>query len=363
MNKSSDRPFTSEELYFLLSKLGVNLEINEDNKEDFKRFFNKFDGMFGNPVDKQSMLDFTWLLLKLQIDIWDSKNHQIIEEAIYNKKKLSFEKEFGVENIGLNIYIKILMLELGFKPYFVGFEVFKDCILYLLNKEEVPGWTKVTYPILGKRHNLDAKQVERAIRGMLDVACSKHYDNEICKYIYGAKEHITNAECLSLVTEYVKVNYNEKFIEQYFSKNNTIDSMEHLEETINIMLNNLGISKNKGYYYLNEIIMYVLANGCNISWIELYSYIGSKYSTDSNRVERCIRFAISHSKEKYKKYVNGELNIEDASEIEKFIYKYSSAYTSSEFISLIVEYIKLVTDKSVIDNYKKEIVPVKILKK
>ena len=360
-NNKANRAFTCEELYSLLMQLGVSFDENDYDK--FMELFNKVDKKFGNPDDRQSMIDFTWLLLNFQVDIWDNNNRKVIDKAIKNKKVLEIDSigEQGVKNLKLNYdkntidmerYVKILMFELGFRPNFTGFNLFKDGVIYLLNTDEKMSWTKVIYPNLGKKYELPGFKVERAIRSLIEGRRKIRDNSEVCQFVYRGMEHITVSDCLCLVTEYIRVNYKKIVVENYKLDNSSIklnglqldrfDSNVVLDQIVSYLLVCLKIYPNiKGYYFLRDAVRSVLKTDVGISWVNLYSSIAENFGESYTKIERDIRHACSKISNHCQNINLDDLDTGNISDIEKFIVEYGCNFMSSELISLLCEYIKM----------------------
>lgn len=70
-----------------------------------------------------------------------------------------------------------LLLRLGFAPHLEGFDYIVDAVELVLNDPDV--MRKITtrlYPVVGKRHNVNYKSAERAMRTCIDKAVTLRGD-------------------------------------------------------------------------------------------------------------------------------------------------------------------------------------------
>lgn len=375
-NTSKDnRAFTSEELLSLLKEL----KVSKVNDEEFVQSLKKMDGKLGNSDNQQSMCELVLLLLKLDVDVWDKDNLKIIGNAVDNKKAIVSDKvnrkvlnlSFYKENMDIETYVRMIMLDLGLKPYLSGFELFKDAVLYLLSNDgNCLGWVRDVYPALGEMHGIKYFNVERALRTAIASASLEHYDNDVCRCVYGFRKKVTVVECICLVIDYIKFDLkkNNMLFDVNASnycyyggrdaielKSNLISSSVYLKDEVSKLLNHLGIvSKIDGYWYLQDAILYVLTNDCVGNYLVFYDYLASLYGTNGKNVERSIRYAISKWRGQCSLITPEQLQSNEVPDVIKFIYKYEHDGITSEFISMVAEYIRLTVDKSVLEQYKKE---------
>lgn len=351
MDNRNNRSLTDEELYSLLKKLNVSSQFIGKDYLEFVEKVNQLNSTFGNPYDKQSMIDLTWFLLSLGVDIWDTDNRRIIEDAVYNKKELK-EDKLEVDDSNnkeqLKLYIRKLMFDLGFKPSLNGFDIFFDAVLYLSEQDDIANLGKFIYPKLSEKYNLSIAAIERRLRTLITNAELKSFDSEICDVFYCFNKKVTVIKGLRLVTGYVKAN----FVPSHEKNNiNNID----IEKMVSSAVSSLGIYPSvRGYQYLIDAVLYILKTDGVVSWLKLYRDIGEPYGVVYTNVESNINFAINMSSERYKQIVLGRVDSEQVSEVEKFVYRYTTTFTNSEFISFLVEYIKLNVDKSILDDYKNQ---------
>ena len=360
---NNNRGFTNDELISLFK----DLKVFDDANEDIIKMLGLVDGKLGNSLSQVSMNELTLLLIRLQVDVWDSNNIKIISRALNNKKSLnSMNISFYMNNLSLENYVRMIMLDLGLKPHLSGFELFKDAVLCLLsNNEGNIGFGRNIYTKLGEVYNINAFNVERSLRTLVNSAYSNHFDNDVCKYVYGFRDKITVVECIRLVVSYIRFNLKNNNIlldvnsygynycggdDAVLIKSKVLNSSRELEIEIDKLLNDLGISyKIVGFYYLNDAILHTLANGDLGGYMEFSNYLASTYNTTRYSVDRCIRYAISKCRENMQETLfNGSVN-----DIVKFMSKYGSAFIPSEFIAVFCEYIRLVVDDNIVDEYRK----------
>lgn len=112
--------------------------------------------------------------------------------------------------------ITILLSELGIPANKRGFQYIRECIMIMLdNQRELDiGITKYIYPKLSSKFNTSVGCIERNIRYAIEIAWERGNKNLI-ESVWGYsistnKIRPTNSEFLARVTDYIKLNENEK---------------------------------------------------------------------------------------------------------------------------------------------------------
>lgn len=371
----NNRAFTSEELLSLLKEL----KVSKVNDEECIKNLKNLDGKLGNPDNQQSMRELAMLLLNFDVDVWNENNLKIIGKFINNKKVIinnkknnkNFNLSFYKENIDIETYIRMVLLDLGLKPYLSGFEFLKDIILYLMrNDGNSLGLVKDVYPVLGEKYGIKYFNIERCLRTSIKSAILNHYDNEVCNFVYNLKDKITVGEYIYLVMNYIKHDLKERNVlfdinetdycycgsnKAMELKSNLIGTSDELEDLVSKLINSFGIfPKINGYYYLKYAILYFLNNDSIGNYLSFCDYLASIYDTSGKNVERNIRYAVGKCRTLYSTITKEEFQSNLVPDVIKFVYNYENETITSEFISLVAEYIKLTVNKGILDEYTKE---------
>ena len=220
-------------------------------------------------------------------------------------------------NIDLEIYIRKIMHELGFKPNLMGYEVFKDAIISILENEGKLGSVKL-YKDLGEKRGISGARIERELRNLVQTRVKKQ--NDLSGFIFRNEDTLVLSECLALVAEYIRITMN---------KDNDLDKkISHVAYSVGIPFSS------KGYIYFKDAMKELISNSSIPKLEVLYYIIGNKHSSTINGVERCIRHAIEVASNEHPK-----------NEISNYLYQNNRHLTNSEFLSLTLDYTKLI-DKS-----------------
>lgn len=220
-------------------------------------------------------------------------------------------------NIDLEIYIRKIMHELGFKPNLMGYEVFKDAIISILENEGKLGSVKL-YKDLGEKRGISGARIERELRNLVQTRVKKQ--NDLSGFVFRNEDTLVLSECLALVAEYIRITMN---------KDNDLDKkISHVAYSVGIPFSS------KGYIYFKDAMKELISNSSIPKLEVLYYIIGNKHSSTINGVERCIRHAIEVASNEHPK-----------NEISNYLYQNNRHLTNSEFLSLTLDYTKLI-DKS-----------------
>jgi len=348
-NNPSNRKLYSDELYFLLEKLGVVGNFPGSKDEKFIQLYRKSDGIYGDPTNSKSMFNLIYLLTSLGVNVYDSKNWQIIKEAIYQKEKLEElylkKPQTGIvyespieqyitskpELTPIKETILKTMNDLGFDKNHKGYFPFADCVLYLLQNEELSSLKDTLYPFLESKYKMHLQKIDYNIRRMINFRKQKEPNTEVSHYVYQGRDRIKNLECLYLVVEYIKQsNLNQK--------NDSKSKEIPIEEEIAKIFHQLGIySKSKGYQYLMDSILYLLNTTESITCMEIYQYIANKHCKTSISVEKAMRQTISNSVKRFETL--SKIDQKQVPDIFYYIYKDYKKPSNFKFICLILEYI------------------------
>ena len=228
-------------------------------------------------------------------------------------------------NIDLEIYIRKIMHELGFKPNLMGYEVFKDAIISILENEGKLGSVKL-YKDLGEKRGISGARIVRELRNLVQTRVKKQ--NDLSGFVFRNEDTLVLSECLALVAEYIRITMN---------KDNDLDKkISHVAYSVGIPFSS------KGYIYFKDAMKELISNSSIPKLEVLYYIIGNKHSSTINGVERCIRHAIEVASNEHPK-----------NEISNYLYQNNRHLTNSEFLSLTLDYTKLIdksNEKTIYDN-------------
>lgn len=352
---NNDRFLYGEEIISLLKRLNVITSDMSKIETKILVILKSFKGHFGNPYDRNSMENLFLLLEKFNVDLSSDKNKKILYEFIFNKSngkkvvsKLNDDSLFKKINKrdasfkDIDNYVSLLVLELGFKPSNMGFVLFKEGVIYFYHNFSKIKSIKDVYLYLGNKYSVDEKFIERIIRQNLKSAKDNHFDNEVSRYIYGTKVSKSVANLLLNTISFI--NSQDEFIVLRENKGvlgELLSEQKELDNIIEIVLDKLNVSdKLVGYNYLVDLIHYVFVEEVNtLSWIKLYQKIANKYNKSISSVERDIRFLIDSS------YFR-----KDDEEISKYVYGKQKRVSISQFVSNVIDYIKLLNIKNNMDE-------------
>ena len=348
-DNSNNRRLYSDELYFLLQRLGVVGNFPGSKDSEFIKLYRNSDGIYGDPTNVKSMFNLIYLLTSLGVNVYDSKNWQIIKEAIYQKQKLEDlyftvpktnivyentmkQQETSVtEMANLKEIVVKTMDELGFDSNNIGYYLFADCVLYLLQKKDSTSLNDSLYPFLEKKYKMEFRKIDYNIRKMIKARKPQSLDTEVSHYVYKEQKNIKNLECLYLVVEYIKQ-------KDVYTETNNKTSTNQSEFDISKMFHQLGIYPNIiGCQYLKDAIFYLINTNEPITCMELYQYIANEHGKTVVSVEKAMRQAIANGLNHFQK-----LSFTDQTQIPdigNYIYKEKNKISNFDFIRLMLEYL------------------------
>lgn len=114
----------------------------------------------------------------------------------------------GGKNAAEDAKITDLLVRVGIRANLKGFQYIKTGVKRCLNdRDELDGITKRLYPEIAKKHGTTTDKVEHAIRHAIEGAWLKgstREQKEVFGYDAGEGRRPTNAEFITLVTDYVE---------------------------------------------------------------------------------------------------------------------------------------------------------------
>jgi len=140
--------------------------------------------------------------LKMLIKQRDNSNNNSPETFVVsdeNGESIKGEKQRLLEDI-----IKDTLLHLGVMPHRISSKcVTEALLLYICNPEPSPLLTKVIYPAIAKKYNINSSSVEKNIRET--ISQMQRDKNEIYDeiFFYSKNRRITNGEFLSVMSDYI----------------------------------------------------------------------------------------------------------------------------------------------------------------
>ncbi len=137
-------------------------------------------------------------------------NDKTTEKTILTPDNL-FDKKDSVKNPKLaERLLRELLVECGFNPYLTGYEYLIDAVLACYNEPELlRGKTKVLYPMLAKKYDINISNIDRNIRTLINSAwrtkkSDSFYLRTDCHFIENNQQP-TCSDIINILENYVRL--------------------------------------------------------------------------------------------------------------------------------------------------------------